>query len=280
MTASALLTCSSAVAATPPTFRPAGPGPAADARIAGRTLIWSDEFNGPAGTRPDTRWWTLAEGGGGWGNDELQCYTKASRNSATNGSGHLVITAVRNYGTVCAGGTVNRWTSARLSTQKKFTVTYGKLVIRAKLPAGAGAWPAFWALGANLPLVGWPRSGEIDVMEFTGNRPTITTSAIHAARRNGSHWYSTRTSPPSTTLTSAFHTYAVEWTATSVTFFRDGVATGQIRKSEATRWASWPFDKPFFLILNLAMGGTYAGPVPASLTASQRFSIDYVRVYR
>lgn len=280
MTAGALLTCSSAVAATPPTFRLLSSGPATDARVAGRTLIWSDEFNGPAGTPPSSTWWSYAEGGGGWGNNELQCYTKASRNAATNGQGHLVITALRNYATVCAGGTKNRWTSARISTQRKFTVTHGRLVIRAKLPSGAGAWPAFWALGANLPQVGWPRSGEIDVMEFTGNQPTITTSAIHAARRNGTHWYSTRTAPRSTTLTSAFHTYAAEWTSTAITFFRDGVATGQITKAEATRWASWPFDKPFFLILNLAMGGTYAGSVPATLTASQRFSIDYVRVYR
>lgn len=280
LTACALLTCNSASAAVSSTSRLVGSDPTPGARLVGRTLIWSDEFGGLAGTRPDPARWTFAEGGGGWGNNELQCYTTSRRNSATNGTGQLVITAVRNYSTVCAGGTVNRWTSARISTQNKFTVTHGRLEVRAKLPSGAGAWPAFWALGANLPLVGWPRSGEIDVMEFTGNRPTITTSAIHAARGNGSHWYSARTAPRSTTLTSAFHTYAAEWTATAITFFRDGVATGQITKAEATQWATWPFDKPFFLILNLAMGGTYAGSVPTSLTTSQRFSIDYVRVYR
>lgn len=279
LTACALLSCGSAVAAVPSTAGSIGGGPAAEARVAGRTLIWRDEFNGAAGAL-DPRRWTFAEGGGGWGNRELQCYTRSPKNAATNGRGQLVITALRTYGTVCAGGTRNRWSSARISTQGKLTARYGRLEIRAKLPSGAGAWPAFWALGANLPQVGWPRSGEIDVMEFTGNKPTTTTSAIHAARRDGTHWYSTRTAPRSTTLTSAFHTYAVEWTATSLTFLRDGVATGQIRKSEATRWATWPFDRPFFLVLNLAMGGTYAGSVPPYLTATQRFVVDYVRVYR
>lgn len=276
MSLCAMFTCNGAVAEP----QSAAPAPARAVVPAGRTLLWSDEFNGDAGTFPTAYRWTFAEGGAGWGNNELQCYTKSRKNSATNGKGQLVITALRTYGHLCVGGTRNSFTSARITTQRSFTTTHGRLEIRAKLPAGAGAWPAFWALGANLPRVGWPRSGEIDVMEFTGNRPTITTSAVHAARTNGTHWHSTRTARASKTLTTAYHVYAVEWTSRSLTFFRDGVSTGQITRAEVTRWATWPFDKPFYLLVNLAMGGTYAGKVPSTLTAPQRYYIDYVRVYR
>lgn len=276
MSLCAMLTCNGAVSEeqAPPSAERVAPV------ASSRSLIWSDEFSGPAGAFTSAANWTFAEGGGGWGNNELQCYTKLRQNSATNGQGQLVITALRNKTQVCAGGTINAFTSARITTQKSFTVTYGRLEIRAMLPAGAGAWPAFWALGANLPTVGWPRAGEIDVMEFTGNRPTTTTSAAHAARTDGTHWYSTRTAPASKTLSSTFHTYAVEWNSKSLTFLRDGVATGQINRAEVTKWATWPFDKPFFLLINLAMGGTYAGSVPATLTAPQHYVIDYVRVYR
>lgn len=282
MSLCAIFTCNSAAADTTRVVAPAEDpsGPVLAPRSGGRTLIWSDEFAGPAGAFNSAARWTFATGGNGWGNNELQCYTNSRKNSATNGQGQLVISAVRTWGHRCDGGTWNRWTSARITTQKKFTVTHGRLVIRAKLPAGAGAWPAFWALGANLPTVGWPRAGEIDVMEFTGNRPTVTTSAVHAARTNGTHWYSTRTAPSSKTLTSQFHVYAVDWTSRSMTFSRDGITTGQITRAEVTKWATWPFDKPFFLLVNLAMGGTYAGNVPSTLTSTQRYVIDYVRVYR
>lgn len=282
MSLCAILTCNSAAADTP-SGTPA-PGyetvPVTTPRVTGRTLVWSDEFTGASGASASASKWSFAEGGGGWGNKELQCYTKLRQNSATNGQGQLVITALRNRTYVCAGGTRNAFTSARITTQNKFTLTHGRLEIRAKLPSGAGAWPAFWALGANLPTVGWPRAGEIDIMEYTGNRPTLTTSAVHAARLNGTHWYSTRIAPPSKTLSTRFHVYAVEWNSKSLTFLRDGVATGQITRAEVTRWATWPFDKPFFLLVNLAMGGTYAGPVPSTLTTPQRYVVDYVRVYR
>jgi beta-glucanase (GH16 family) len=241
--------------------------------------VWSDEFNGAAGSFSNARRWTFVTGGGGWGNRESQCYTSSRSNSATNGHGQLVITALRSPGHVCTDGHVNAFTSARMTTQSSFSITHGRLEIRAKLPAGAGAWPAFWALGTNLPRVGWPRCGEIDVMEYTGNRPTVTTSATHLATYLGTHWYTTRKSATSTTLSTRFHVYAVEWTSRSLTFYRDGTATGTITRAQVTRHGPWPFDKPFYLLLNLAMGGTYAGPVPASVTAPQRYVVDYVRVY-
>ncbi|MCW2755684.1 MAG: hydrolase [Marmoricola sp.] len=244
-----------------------------------RSLVWSDEFTGPAGASTSSAKWTFAIGGGGWGNNELQCYTSSRANASTNGQGQLVISALRTPGHLCADGHRNAFTSARITTQKSFTVTHGRLEIRAKLPAGAGSWPAFWALGADQPQVGWPRCGEIDVMEHTGNRPYVTTSAAHLASYLGAHWYTTRISPSSTTLSSRFHVYAVDWTSNSLTFYRDSVVTGVITRAQVTRHGTWPFDKPFYLLLNLAMGGTYAGPVPAGVTSPQRYVIDYVRVY-
>ncbi|MCW2854677.1 MAG: hydrolase [Marmoricola sp.] len=243
------------------------------------SLVWADEFNGPAGAFQNAAGWTFAIGGGGWGNNELECYTSSRANAATNGNGQLVISALRTPGHVCADGHVNAFTSARITTQKSFTVTHGRLEIRAMLPPGAGAWPAFWALGADQPQVGWPRCGEIDVMEYAGNRPTVTTSAAHISSYLGAHWYTSRISPSSVTLSSRFHVYAVDWTSNSLTFYRDSVVIGVITRAQVLQHGTWPFDKPFYLLLNLAMGGTYAGPVPASVTSPQRYVIDYVRVY-
>lgn len=269
-----LFTWNSAPFAVRPTAAPA----VRDA--SARRLIWSDEFGGAAGTFTNHAGWTLATGGGGWGNHERECYTTSRSNASTNGKGQLVITALRTPGHLCADGHRNSFTSARITTQASFTVTHGRLEIRAKLPSGAGAWPAFWAIGADQAEVGWPRCGEIDVMEYTGNRPTVTTSAAHLARYAGPQWYTTRVAPASTTLATRFHVYAVDWTSNSLTFFRDNVVTGVITRAQVVRHGIWPFDRPFYLLLNLAMGGTYAGSVPARLTSPQRYVIDYVRVYR
>jgi beta-glucanase (GH16 family) len=247
--------------------------------VATRSLVWSDEFSGPAGTFPGASRWTPQTGGGGWGNGEAQCYTNSPDNASTNGQGQLVITALRTPLHWCSDGHLNNFTSARLTTERSFSVTHGRLEVRAKLPSGAGAWPAFWALGANEWSVGWPQCGEIDVMEYTGNRPSVTTSAAHVAAYDGSHWYATRTSPTSTTLSSQFHVYAVDWTSSSLTFYRDKVVIGTVTRAQVTQHGAWPFDKPFFLLINLAVGGTYAGPVPSTTSFPQRYLIDYVRVY-
>lgn len=278
---SAVLACAGSVVArdVSPAVSAASVGAANSMTVTGRSLIWSDEFNTAAGTRPSSARWTFVTGGGGWGNGESQCYTTSRSNAATNGLGQLVISALRTPGHVCTDGHVNAFTSTRITTQSTFSVTHGRLEIRAKLPAGAGAWPAFWALGTNIRRVGWPRSGEIDVMEYTGNRPTVTTSAAHLATYLGWHWYTTRISPASTTLSSRFHVYAVEWSSSSLTFYRDRTVTGTITRAQVLRHGPWPFDRPFFLLLNLAMGGTYAGKVPAGVTSPQRYVIDYVRVY-
>lgn len=274
MRARALAVAMSLCAATVLTSATATPA------AAGRSLVWSDDFGGPAGEFRNSGGWTLATGGGGWGNGELQCYTTSRDNSATNGKGQLVITALRQPLHLCSDGHLNNFTSARLSTQNSFTLTHGRLEVRAKLPAGAGTWPAFWALGANLYSVGWPACGEIDVLEYTGTRPTLTTSAAHLAAYDGSHWYATRTAPPSSTLSTQFHVYAVDWTSTALTFSRDKTVIGTITRAEVTQHGVWPFDKPFFLLLNLAIGGTYAGAVPLTTPFPQRYVIDYVRVYR
>lgn len=273
-TVAALLSLGAVLAAGGATTAPS------PAVATGRTLAWSDEFSGASGRSPSAARWTLATGGGGWGNDELQCYTTSPDNAATNGQGQLVVAAVRTPLHRCADGHWNNYTSARMTTQNTFSITHGRLEIRAKLPSGAGAWPAFWALGTSSSTSGWPTCGEIDVMEYTGNRPTVTTSAAHVAARDGSHWYATRTAPASSTLSTQFHVYAVEWTSTALTYYRDKTRIGTITRTEVLQHGAWPFDKPFYLLVNLAMGGTYAGPVPLGTPSPQRFVVDYVRVYR
>jgi len=247
-------------------------------------LIWADDFSGGLGEGASAKWWTPLTGGNGWGNREIQCYTDSRENSATNGEGQLVISAVHQKGQICSDGAKNDWTSARLTTEGKFSAQYGRLEVRAKLPVGRGTWPAFWGLGINHSEVGWPRSGEIDVMEYIGNRPTESSGTISSERLPGQpspkHRYFQRKYPVAAQeLTQGFHAYAVDWTPTAITYSRDGKIFGQVTKSEVTKTAKWPFDQPFYLILNLAMGGNYGKSVPESLTATQRYMIDYVRVY-
>jgi len=248
-------------------------------------LVWRDEFNGVTGSAPSSARWGFQTGGNGWGNKELQCYTNSRSNSALDGSGHLVIRAVHHKTSFkCADGSKNKWTSAKLTTEGKFSQKYGRLEVRAKLPTGKGTWPAFWGLGINNKQVGWPRSGEIDVMEYIGNRPTESSASISSERRPGQpapnhRYFQAKYKVASQALTKAFHTYAVDWTPTSMTYSRDGKIFGRVTKAQVTKTAKWPFDQKFFLVLNLAMGGNYGKKVPASLTATQKYTVDYVRVY-
>ncbi|GAB7050205.1 glycoside hydrolase family 16 protein [Catenuloplanes indicus] len=245
---------------------------------AASTLVWSDEFNGAAGTRPDGSKWVQETGGHGWGNNELQYYTNSASNSALDGNGNMVITARRENpaGYQCHYGSC-QYTSARLMTNGKFTQTYGRFEARLKLPKGQGIWPAFWMLGADIGSVGWPNSGEIDIMENVGKEPNTVYGTIHGPGYSGGGGL-TGSKVHSAPLGDAFHTYTVDWSPNLIVWYLDGVE--YTRKTPANLNGNrWVFDKPFFMIMNLAVGGNWPGNPDGSTQFPQSLVADYVRVY-
>lgn len=226
-------------------------------------LVWSDEFDG--NTLNSANWTPeLGTGTGGWGNGEAQSYTANAENLRVE-DGLLVIEAHK---------TGSDWTSARIKTQGKRSFTHGKIEFRAKLPSGVGPSPAAWMMGENITEVGWPDSGEIDVMEWRGTEPNVVGHATHSPSRHGTNPISVTApvSNPSTT----FNTYAVVWEAGRVTFSVNGNNTGSWNTADTGD----PFEKDFFILLNLAMGGSYLGyQIDPGLTTA-RYEVDYVRVYQ
>ena len=231
------------------------------------SLVWSDEFDG---TALNTANWTPETGGGGWGNNEQQTYTSDSANLRVD-SGNLIIQAVKSG---------SAWTSARIKSQDKRSFQYGKIEFRAKLPTGVGPWPAAWLLGNNISSVNWPACGEIDVMEWRGN-PTSDANtvghALHSSTRNGGNPVEPSSRSAVVNPSSAFHTYAVVWTANNLVFSVDGVDKATLTPPSPDAAA---FQKEFFLILNLAMGGNYVGNTIAPSLSSASYEVDYVRVYQ
>jgi len=245
-----------------------------------QVLAWSDEFSGPAGSAPDPSSWNSITGGDGFGNQELECYTSSRENSALDGAGNLVITARNDPHHQCDGGRANDYTSARLTTQKLHEFTYGTLSVRAKVPTGAGIWPAFWALGSNHDTAGWPRSGEIDVSEVIGKANTVNHGSLHGPTKDGKPYTLTGTATASQDLGADFHVYSVTWTRDSVSFSLDGKQFYSVSKDEVLRAGDWVFDQPFYLLLNVAVGGTWPGPPSGLTTWPQQMVVDYVRVYQ
>lgn len=243
-------------------------------------LIWSDEFNGASGVLPNPATWNFVTGGSGQGNNELECYTDVPGNVSTNGTGDLVITAIRQPGHICSDGAKNDYTSARINTQNKFTAKYGRLEVRAKVPTGSGAWPAFWALGSNITTVQWPTAGEIDVMEVVGKEPTIVHGTLHGPKADTSSYSVARQVDTGKDLSTAFHVYGADWSPTSITFTLDGKPYGTVTKADVeAAGGTWVFTHSFYLLLNLAVGGDYPGNPLPSATWPQSYTIDYVRVY-
>jgi len=245
-----------------------------------QTLIWSDEFNGPAGQAPDGSKWGRDIGGGGWGNQEHQYYTDSTSNAALDGNGNLVITARRenpnNY--QCWHGRCE-YTSARLLTYGKFSIQYGQLEARMRLPIGQGFWPAFWMLGDNFSSAGWPECGEIDIMENVGNDPLYVHGTLHGPGYSGGGGLtSSFRSPNGQAFANDFHIYRVVWTPTSITWSVDGVNFATKTPND-TNGGRWVFNQPFFFILNLAVGGQWPGYPDGSSVFPQTLVIDYVRAY-
>ena len=254
------------------TFVPAGAGAPTCGGTTGDSgsgsndvLIWSDEFE-ENGAPCSANWnYNIGNGDGGWGNGESQYYTDRPENVIVE-DGVLKITA---RAEAFEGFD---YTSTRLLSQNKFEFQYGKVEIRAKLPAGGGTWPALWMLGADIDTNPWPGAGEIDIMEHVGNNIDVVSSALHFPGNSGGSAVVEETTVPG--ATTDFHVYSVEWTAGSIIFAVDGVAYHTFPNSDAV-----PFNKDFFLILNVAMGGTLGGAIDPAFTEST-MEIDYVRVYQ
>jgi beta-glucanase (GH16 family) len=235
-------------------------------------LIWSDEFTGPAGPVNRARW-RYDLGAGGWGDAELQTY--AAANASLDGHGHLVIVARR--GTGPGGG----FTSARLTTAGRFSFRYGRVEARIKVPAGPGLQAAFWALGSDYRTVGWPGSGEIDVMEVLGQRPRTVIATVHGPSSHSSHGYAIgHAATASRPLSDAFHVYGMVWGPGSIVWTLDGRPYARVTRSMLPATGSWVFDHRFSLLLSLAVGGTWPGPPTSPTTFPARLIVDWVRVYR
>jgi beta-glucanase (GH16 family) len=237
-------------------------------------LIWSDDFNGPANSAPDASKWVhdLGHGGDGWGNHELEAYSNSIENVHQDGQGHLVIRALKD-----ASG---NYISGRLKTLGKFSATYGKMEARIKLPHGQGIWPAFWAMGADIQKVGWPDCGEIDIMENIGKEPGIQHASLHGPGYSDGHSLTGPYKlPAGENLSDDFHVYAVVRTKDTAEFLFDGHSYFKASLSSLPKGAQWTFNKPFFMLLNVAVGGDWPGPPDRSTVFPQDMLIDYVRVY-
>ena len=244
-------------------------------------LVWADDFDGPAGSAPDPAKWGHETGGNGFGNRELEYYTNSTSNAALDGDGNLVITARRENpaGYRCWYGSC-QYTSARLNTAGKFTQQYGRIEARIKLPQGQGIWPAFWALGSNIGRVGWPNSGEIDIMETIGTTPSVNHGSLHGPG------YSTGddvlgdsyTLPNGGSFADDFHTFAIDWSPDLVSFLVDGQTYQSLTPADANG-SPWAFNHPFYLLLNVAVGGTWPGSPNGGTPFPQQMVVDYVHVY-
>ena len=259
--------------------RASDPGP------SGWNMVWSDEFNDPAGTPPNPAYWSYEIGDGtansnpGWGNSELQYYTNSTDNSATDGSGNLVITAREADGSLTCYYGPCEYTSARLISQYKAEFAYGRIESRIQVPSGAdGLWPAFWSLGTDIGEVGWPQTGEIDFMEYVSRLPNEIFGTIHGPGYSGGASFGdlyTFGEP----VYNDYHTFAIEWEPDLINWYVDGILYHTAVPADVAP-NEWVFNDPVFLIYNMAIGGNFGGPVSDDLNFPQELKIDYVRVYQ
>jgi beta-glucanase (GH16 family) len=242
-------------------------------------LTWSDEFDGANGAGIDASKWVAETGGNGWGNKELEYYTSRTQNAFLQ-DGNLVIKAVEEKYTGPDGMTRD-YTSARLKTQSKFSQTYGRFEARIKIPRGQGMWPAFWMLGDDIDKVGWPACGEIDIMENIGKEPATIYGSIHGPGYIGDAGLGAPYKlPDGRQFADDFHVYAVEWELDAIRFYVDDHLYSTRTRAELKPGWKWPFDHPFFILLNLAVGGDWPGNPNATTVFPQTMLVDYLRVYR
>ncbi len=232
-----------------------------------RKLVWEENFDGKI---LNEKIWNFELGNGcpnlcGWGNNESQIYTKENHKLE---NGILVIEAKKDGET---------YTSTRITTKAKKEFLYGRVEARAKLPVGTGIWPAFWMLGANISEIGWPKCGEIDILEYVGKEPDMVFTSLHTKDSFGNTINTKKTSFPD--IEEGFHIYAIDWTKDKIEFFVDNKCVYTF-KPENKNENTWPFDKPFYFIINVAIGGNFGGPIIDNEILPQKFEIDYIKVYQ
>lgn len=254
---------------TPEPSSTPSPSPTPEGQRAGWNLIWHDEFNDEA---LDLQNWTFDLGASGWGNGEMEEYTNRTDNVRVE-NGNLIIEARADpsspYG----------YTSARIKTQDLHDWQYGRVEGRLKLPQGQGIWPAFWMLGNDIgKMASWPKCGEIDILEMIGRQPDTIYNAVHGQGYSGAQNIGTHTDFPQGSLQNAFHVYAIEWEADEIRWYVDEVEVFKVTAEAVPN--KWAFDHPFFIILNVAVGGGWPGFPDASTTFPQQMLVDYVRVYQ
>jgi beta-glucanase (GH16 family) len=242
-------------------------------------LVWNDEFNGTVGSLPDpSRWGYDLGDNNGWGNGEREFYTRDAANASMDGNGDLLITARKGDGSHdCYYGPCE-YTSARLLTQNIYDFQYGRVQARIKVPAGDGLWPAFWMLGSDISTAGWPGCGEIDVMENVGRNPTTLYGTIHGPGYSGASGLGGTLLMPDA-LAGDYHVYAVEWEPDHITWTVDGKTYFQANAANVAP-NEWAFNHHFFVLLNLAVGGSFGGLVGDGTVFPAAMSVDYVRVYQ
>jgi beta-glucanase (GH16 family) len=234
-------------------------------------LVMSEEFN--VNGAPDTSLWNynLGTGNNGWGNNELQYYTDKPTNIVVE-DGMLKITALKeNY-------MGSAYTSARILTKGKFEQKYGRIEARIKLPLGKGLWPAFWMLGANSDVVTWPQCGEIDIMEYLGSKPSSMFGTVHGPGYSGGMAISKNYSLPNDRFENDFHIFGIEWGENYINYYVDDVLYNQITPKDVP--GEWVFNQPFYIILNMAVGGNFPGSPNSETVFPQTMTIDYIRVYQ
>ena len=254
---------------------------AADAGPDSWELAWSDEFDGAAGERANPENWTYETGGWGWGNDELQYYTDSTDNAALDGDGNLTITVEEidpaTTELQCWYGPCE-YTSARLITENKQEFEYGRMETRVKVPQGSGIWPAVWTLGNDFRDVGWPQTGEIDIMEFVGRLPNEIFGTIHGPGYSGGQSFG-GIYDFGTPVYDDWHTFEVEWTPERIDWYVDGIQY-HTASPEDIAPNEWVFDHPFTLLTNVAVGGNFGGQLGDDLEFPQSLLVDYIRVYQ
>jgi beta-glucanase (GH16 family) len=232
-----------------------------------RKLVWEENFSEPV---LNESIWNFELGDGcpnlcGWGNNERQVYTTKNHEIK---NGNLIIHAKKEG---------NSYTSTKITTKDKKIFQYGRMEARAKLPVGHGIWPAFWMLGQNISQVGWPKSGEIDILEYIGREPHMVFTTLHTQDSHGNSINTKKTSFPN--IEEGFHVFALDWTKDKMDFFVDDVLVYTFQP-EIKNENTWPFDKPFYFILNVAIGGNFGGPAVDDTILPQDFIVDYIKVYQ
>jgi len=249
----------------------------ASAPPANYVLVWSDEFSAADGSLPDSSKWVMETGGGGWGNNELESYTNRAQNAHVQ-NGNLVITANKeNY--KGADGISRHYTSARLKTLGLFEQKYGRFEARIKIPRGQGIWPAFWMLGNNIGAAGWPDCGEIDIMENIGKEPDKVHGSMHGPGYSAEKGLTGTYKLPTGKFADDFHIFAVEWEPSTVRFYVDGKLYETRTPADLPAGKTWVFDHPFFILLNVAVGGGWPGNPDHTTVFPQHMLVDYVKAY-